>query len=259
MPTAHDRSDPTGLSRALKVRNMFMVSWIPILLFIVATLAVIVCYRWRFWRAGPRSYPTRATAAAPQHAASVARNRAESLLMESSLDTPAPIRGAQMQPRTSKTDLPAVEGADLPASLSTDCRYPSVSLPQRQQWAEQVIMHLYHLGVVERYESFSSGWTQSGIAQAFGLRQNHVSNIVRRLVAAGVLTVQTTHVPGFSRRVKVYQLTPLGDSLARRIEHPESYPTGPGEDVSVRTANSRFDGQMVDYSDWLAVDYKDTE
>ena len=77
-----------------------------------------------------------------------------------------------------------------------------------------------HIAGLPRYapgESPSEALTQAGMARALGTSQGAVSNAVRRLVYGGVLRVDRVHVRGRLRRVKVYGLTPDGESLVREI------------------------------------------
>jgi len=70
------------------------------------------------------------------------------------------------------------------------------------------------------------GLSQTGLSEALGATQSSIAKVLQRLVAAGVLTVSRRHVSGQGRRLLVYELTPLGEALARdlrRSQHP-----GPG-------------------------------
>lgn len=51
------------------------------------------------------------------------------------------------------------------------------------------------------------------MAKALGITQGAITGVLARLVAAGVLGVRTSHVRGHDRRVKVYELTPMGENL----------------------------------------------
>ncbi len=59
--------------------------------------------------------------------------------------------------------------------------------------------------------------TQGGLVEALGSNQSAVSKILRRLVAAELLTEERRHVRGRDRRLKVYALTRRGELLAREV------------------------------------------
>lgn len=122
-------------------------------------------------------------------------------------------------------------GAGLPAPRSADPL--SVSVPpspafeaetvssvsserrERRRSSELVVLHLARLGPL-RSDVVSEGErSQAGIGEALGLAQNIVSPVLRRLVQAGILESQLRHVSGQRRRLKVYSLTAVGESLAR--------------------------------------------
>ncbi|MGI0053185.1 MAG: hypothetical protein ACREC5_08795 [Thermoplasmata archaeon] len=57
------------------------------------------------------------------------------------------------------------------------------------------------------------------------VEQSQLTRVLARLISAGVLTESRRHVRGEGRRLKDYQLTPLGESLAREIDRAERPPT----------------------------------
>lgn len=59
--------------------------------------------------------------------------------------------------------------------------------------------------------------TQAGLAEALGSNQSAVSKVLRRLVAAEVLTEERRHVEGRNQRLKVYALTRRGEQIAREV------------------------------------------
>jgi|GEM_PF-6181045 len=59
--------------------------------------------------------------------------------------------------------------------------------------------------------------TQAGLASALGSNQSAVSKVLRRLVAAELLTEERRHIQGGSQRLKVYALTRRGELLAREV------------------------------------------
>jgi len=88
-------------------------------------------------------------------------------------------------------------------------------LAERRRLSHRLLVRLAELGHLAPEDTPDARWTQQGLGESLGAQQNRVSNVLRRLVAAGVIEVETRHVLGRSRRVKVYRLTPRGDSLAR--------------------------------------------
>ena len=94
--------------------------------------------------------------------------------------------------------------------------------------SQRVVLHLSTQGVLGPHDVASLGFTQPGISQALGIRQNALTNVLRRLVAAGVIVEDVRHVQGQPRRLKVYQLTPRGDALGRELRHPRAPRPLPG-------------------------------
>ncbi|HYK93271.1 MAG TPA: PKD domain-containing protein [Thermoplasmata archaeon] len=86
--------------------------------------------------------------------------------------------------------------------------------------SQRVVLHLGSQGILGPHEVAALGFTQPGISKALGIRQNALTNVMRRLVAAGVIVEDVRHVQGQPRRLKVYQLTPRGEALARELRHP---------------------------------------
>ena len=59
--------------------------------------------------------------------------------------------------------------------------------------------------------------TQAGLSGALESNQSAVAKVLRRLVAAGLLTEERRHVQGRNQRLKVYALTRRGEQLAREL------------------------------------------
>ncbi|HEV2429768.1 MAG TPA: hypothetical protein VGV64_08020, partial [Thermoplasmata archaeon] len=59
--------------------------------------------------------------------------------------------------------------------------------------------------------------SQAGMVEALGVTQGALTGCLSRLVAAGILRVQRSHVRGHDRRVKVYELTSKGEELVREL------------------------------------------
>ena len=84
--------------------------------------------------------------------------------------------------------------------------------------AGQVILHLARLGRLAYDDVGLRGHTQAGMSEALSIRQGTLTKVLSRLVAAKVVEVDRRHVHGESRRLNVYRLTALGESIARDIQ-----------------------------------------
>jgi DNA-binding transcriptional ArsR family regulator len=62
-----------------------------------------------------------------------------------------------------------------------------------------------------------AGRTQSDLVEKLRASQSSVSELLARLTSAGVVSAETRHVAGRSRRVKVYRLTARGERLAHDL------------------------------------------
>ncbi|MCI4345134.1 MAG: PKD domain-containing protein [Thermoplasmata archaeon] len=108
---------------------------------------------------------------------------------------------------------------------------PRPTVAQRRL-TQEVLVHLYTFGRWSPDTLPPAGATQGGISSAIGSGQSALSNVLRRLEAAGFLTSELTHASGRTRRVKAYRLTPRGESLARTLP-PRGGGSGP--EPSART------------------------
>ncbi len=86
-----------------------------------------------------------------------------------------------------------------------------------KRWSREVVAYLGSLPILGPDDIPSLDWTQKGMSERLGTGQNQVSNVLRRLVAAGIVHDQLEHVQGQPRRLKVYRLTPRGEALAREV------------------------------------------
>jgi DNA-binding PadR family transcriptional regulator len=87
-----------------------------------------------------------------------------------------------------------------------------------------VIAHLSSLGRLGNDDVGPLGFTQKGMSAALAIRQGTLTKVLSRLEAARVIEVDKRHVRGEPRRLKVYRLTALGESVARELRHPRSPP-----------------------------------
>lgn len=88
--------------------------------------------------------------------------------------------------------------------------------------SQRVVVHLAQQGMVNLNELIPPEFTQGGIARSLGMKQNVLTNVLRRLEEAGILISSVTHVKGELRRLKVYRLTAQGEALAREIRRRKS-------------------------------------
>lgn len=86
--------------------------------------------------------------------------------------------------------------------------------------SQRIVVHLSQQGRLGPDEVATVGFTQGGISRALGVPQTSLTNVLRRLEAGGLVTVDTRHVRGQPRRLKIYRLTARGEELARELRHP---------------------------------------
>jgi DNA-binding MarR family transcriptional regulator len=94
--------------------------------------------------------------------------------------------------------------------------------PAALQLSQRILLHLQRLGAFGVTEVAPVGATQIGMTEALGVRQSSLTKVLTRLVAAGALTESKGHVEGAPRRLKIYRLTPLGESVARDLRRRAS-------------------------------------
>jgi PKD repeat protein len=118
-------------------------------------------------------------------------------------------------------------GPGLPAATSPPANSPEdrptapASPPEGPlRVSHRVILHLARQGWLGENEVASVPFTQAGMSSALGIPQTSLTNVLRRLIAAGVISQDVRHVHGRDRRLKVYRLTPKGEALARDLAHP---------------------------------------
>ncbi len=130
-----------------------------------------------------------------------------------------PVPPAQERP-SSPAPSPAGPIARPVVTLIVPAR-PGTAIPpaadEPRRWSREVVAYLGSLPILGPDDIASLDWTQKGMSERLGTGQNQVSNVLRRLVAAGVVQEQLEHVQGQPRRLKVYRLTPRGEALAREV------------------------------------------
>ena len=124
-------------------------------------------------------------------------------------------------PEVAPTTGPPHPAEEAPADPDPSPPAPS-GLPGAQRLTFQILRHLVSLPRLGPSDLPTAAWTQAGIAAAVDADQSAVSRILRRLAATGVLTVETTHVAGGARRLRVYRLTGKGERLGRALRESEA-------------------------------------
>ncbi len=130
---------------------------------------------------------------------------------------PAPVPeanglGILGDPETSLASLPrprVVGGPPVPAAISVSADQIRLS--------ERIIIALAREGRLGDDAPARVVRTQAGLASTLESNQSAVSKVLRRLVAAELLTEERRHVQGGSQRLKVYALTRRGELLAREV------------------------------------------
>ncbi|MCI4368770.1 MAG: PKD domain-containing protein [Thermoplasmata archaeon] len=107
-------------------------------------------------------------------------------------------------------------GASEPAQSPPPRR--TASVPRETiRLSQRIVEHLGRHGTHESEGTVRPEFTQRGMAEQLSVRQGPLSNVLRRLVAAGVLSEELRHVHGAPRRLKVYRLTAEGRALSREM------------------------------------------
>jgi hypothetical protein len=122
--------------------------------------------------------------------------------------------------------------AEAPSTLPPGTPSEAIRLSSR------IVLHLGALPPTPTGGTFPRARSQGGMVDALGVSQGPLANVLRRLVAGGVLFESREHVTGGRRRVKVYVLTSVGEAIARDLRHPRvGYPPGTrgGEPVAPPT------------------------
>jgi len=86
-----------------------------------------------------------------------------------------------------------------------------------RRWSRDIVAYLGALPTLGPDDVPTLDWTQKGMSDRLHTGQNQISNVLRRLLASGVVVERLEHVQGQPRRLKVYRLTLRGEALARDI------------------------------------------
>ncbi|MCI4342992.1 MAG: hypothetical protein L3J92_02605 [Thermoplasmata archaeon] len=84
--------------------------------------------------------------------------------------------------------------------------------------AARVILHLSHAEHLGPNDAGRLHATQQGMVAALSARQSSLVKVLQSLLASGVVVVERRFVADADRHMRVYRLTPLGQSTARNIE-----------------------------------------
>ncbi len=139
----------------------------------------------------------------------------------------APVTGPRAELATAGAQEPATPDAapgTAPEVSSSLAAAPAAAV-RRPRLSQRVLVHLYLQGHLADGEIAPPGFTQGGMAEALGVAQSPLSGVLRRLVVAGILTQDTRHVRGEDRRLRVYRLTPLGETLAKDLYRAREKPS----------------------------------
>ncbi|HZY71467.1 MAG TPA: PKD domain-containing protein [Thermoplasmata archaeon] len=119
--------------------------------------------------------------------------------------------------RPTAAPLTAVVPLDSPRTFVPGNGHAVDEVEEPRQLSSRVVVFLSQLGALRDDDVPTTAWTQFGMSERLGARQNVISNVLRRLVAAGVIQEELRHVQRQPRRLKVYRLTGRGETLAREL------------------------------------------
>jgi DNA-binding PadR family transcriptional regulator len=129
-----------------------------------------------------------------------------------------PIGGSTGEPTEAPVDglVPTVQQL---GSESKSGRPQEFALPGRElvSISERVLVRLLQLPAPGPYAAASLERTQAGMCATLAIRQGSLTRALVRLEASGALAAKRAHVEGMSQRLKVYELTPLGEAVARSL------------------------------------------
>lgn len=134
----------------------------------------------------------------------------------------APIGAPPAAPKAPTSPAPAPRSMGPPTPEAMEGALPRTGrLEESRRLSERILVHLYWHGKPGAYDVASVESSQAGMARRFGVTQNAVSKALNRLVDSGTVVVSLRHVPGASRRLKTYALSPRGETVARSLRADE--------------------------------------
>lgn len=89
--------------------------------------------------------------------------------------------------------------------------------PEDASLSQRILVYLLAKPRVDPRQVAPKEITQGGMATALNKPQSAFAKAVSRLEAAELLTSQSRYIAGGPRRLKAYQLTPLGESVAQDL------------------------------------------
>jgi len=163
------------------------------------------------------------------------------------LETPPPdepgLPIAMTSPTSSTSVVPigGLDSGDLTASSTHAVAGPAPDSTRASpgsdglRLTQRVILHIGRQGRIGPDEVAPPGLTQAGMAQALGVGQNSLTNVLRRLAAAGILDQDVRHVKGRPRRLRVYRFSTRGELLYRELRPGSLDPHAPNPSEESRS------------------------
>jgi DNA-binding MarR family transcriptional regulator len=130
-------------------------------------------------------------------------------------------------PEASAPDEPARAPRVRPGAVGSGPPRPR-DVTDAVRLSQRVILHVYALGTLPQGDVAPPGLCQAGIGEALGVTQGGLAAVLRRLEAAGVVTVERGHVRGRDRRLKIYRLSAQGLEIARDLRARTVHRPAPG-------------------------------
>jgi DNA-binding PadR family transcriptional regulator len=118
------------------------------------------------------------------------------------------------QPSEAPAPLLPPLGAQSESGRPTD---PTPSGKELVSISERVLVRLLQLPAPGPYAAASLERTQAGMCATLAIRQGSLTRALVRMEASGALAAKRAHVEGMGQRLKVYELTPLGEAVARSL------------------------------------------
>ena len=129
-----------------------------------------------------------------------------------------------------KAQIPRPEElrVDPTPNIEANPEFPDGPREEPIRISHRVLLHIARQGALGPSEVATVEYTQRGMVEALEVTQGALTGVLRRLVAAGVLSVALHHVRGQRRRFKVYCLTSAGEAFVRELRTQGT--TGPHSD-----------------------------
>jgi DNA-binding MarR family transcriptional regulator len=177
----------------------------------------------RWWaRRTTSAAPPTADLLEPPATAGEGRGNGLPALLTSTVSPPAPPQTESLAPVERPVPVsvipsePVVVGNLRPVEPSSETR-GRIAASAPVLLSQRVILHVYSQGNLPPGAVAPPGLCQSGIGEALGITQGGLAAVLRRLEAAGILTVERGHVQGRDRRLKIYRLSSRGLEVAQEL------------------------------------------